>query len=371
MVTCFPAKHRAFSSSAVSTAPARVTRLAVFDYMKHEHQTFESAVSAFKEQNADIVSGREILEVRYFKHMLDASTAPLAAGCQAVCIFVNDSADAEALSILKSQGTQLLALRCTGTDNVDLRAAERLALPVAHVPAYSPHAVAEFAVALALALNRKIVTATIRMRHGNFSLANLVGFNLFGETVGVVGTGQIGRQFAKIMRGFGCTVLCYDKFPSQEVAQWEGCEYVGLDELYQRSRIVSLHCPLTEETRHMINNESLAKMRDGVIIVNTSRGGLVDTPDLIRALKTGKVSAAGLDVYENEKSIFFKDHSDTFVIDDDAYVRLLSLPNVIATGHQAFLTQQALVRIAQVTLDNIWQTVVLGKTGTDIPNRVA
>ncbi|KAJ1547572.1 hypothetical protein HK405_005500 [Cladochytrium tenue] len=348
-------------SDAPTTAPAKkapqVVRMAVFDFMKHEKASFEAAVDRFRTDTPEFADGSHVLEVAYFEAKLDASTVMLAAGSHAVCVFVNDTVSAEVLTMLSTQGVRLIALRCAGFDRVDLKAAAALGIAVARVPAYSPYAVAEFATTLAMTLNRKVVTAAGRVRQGNFALHGLVGFDMYGKTVGVVGTGKIGQCFIKIMQGFGCRILCYDAYPSAQVASWPGCSYVTLDELLAQSKLISLHCPLLPETRHMINAETLAKTQRGVVLINTSRGALVDTRALIDALKSGHVAGAGLDVYENEQSLFFEDHSAE-AVPDDAYSRLLSFPNVIATGHQAFLTEEALDKIAEVTLENLLEAVV-------------
>ncbi|KAI8855226.1 D-isomer specific 2-hydroxyacid dehydrogenase [Chytridium lagenaria] len=341
--------------------------MAVFDFMKHEKSSFEAAIDKFRKEKLD--AEKEALEIVYLDCKLGPQTVGLAAGCQVVCIFVNDNANAEVLTLLASQGVKLLTLRCAGFDNVDLKAASALDITVTRVPAYSPYAVAEFAATLCMSLNRKIVSASGRVRQGNFSLANLVGFDLYGKTVGVIGTGKIGQCFIKIMQGFGCQVLLYDAYPSKEVAGWENCKYVELDELLAKSKIISLHCPLLPSTKHLINQESIAKMQKGVVLINTSRGGLVNTQHLIQALKSGHVSAAGLDVYENERSLFFEDHSGS-VMEDDAFARLLSFSNVIVTGHQAFLTEEALDKIASVTVDNIYGYCVDGLRGKALENVV-
>ncbi|KAJ3109273.1 hypothetical protein HDU97_007767 [Phlyctochytrium planicorne] len=359
-------KRRDSVGAKIQHPNVRVTRMAVFDFMKHEKVSFESAVEQYRE---GLEKGKEALEVVYLECKLGPQTVGLAAGCQVVSIFVNDNANAEVLTLLASQGVQLLTLRCAGFDNVDLKAANALNIAVTRVPAYSPYAVAEFAATLCMSLNRKIVSASQRVRQGNFSLANLVGFDLYGKTVGVIGTGKIGQCFIKIMQGFGCDVLCYDAYPSKEVASWERCKYVTLDELLEKSKVISLHCPLLPETKHLINQETLAKMQRGVVLINTSRGGLVNTQHLIQALKSGHVSAAGLDVYENERSLFFEDHSGS-VMEDDAFARLLSFPNVIVTGHQAFLTEEALNKIAAVTIENLNAFCVGGKRGKELENVV-
>ena len=269
----------------------------------------------------------------------------------AVCIFVNDTADAKVIDAMVGNGVKLLALRCAGFNNVDLEAAKGR-LPVVRVPAYSPYATAEFSVALMLSLNRKINRAYWRTRDGNFSLNGLMGFDMHGKTVGIVGTGKIARILIHILKGFGMHVLAYDLFPDEKYAREEGFSYVSLDELYRQSDIISLHCPLTEETRYMINKASIAKMKEGVMIINTGRGQLIHTNDLIDGLKEKKIAAAGLDVYEEEGEYFYEDKSDK-IIDDDVLARLLSFNNVIVTSHQAFFTKEAMQNIAETTLQNI------------------
>jgi len=282
---------------------------------------------------------------------LTEDTAALAEGYEVVCAFINDDLSAPVLSRLKAGGTRLIALRSAGYNHVDLAAAKRLGLTVVRVPAYSPHAVAEHAVALILALNRRLHRAYNRTREGDFSLHGLTGFDLYGKTVGVVGTGQIGLAFARIMAGFGCQLLAYDPYPNPEVEAL-GARYLDLPELLRESRIISLHCPLTPQTRHLINPQSLASLQPGAMLINTGRGALVDTPALIDALKSGQLGYLGLDVYEEEAQIFFEDRSD-LPLQDDVLARLLTFPNVIVTAHQAFLTREALAAIAATTLENI------------------
>ncbi len=282
---------------------------------------------------------------------LTEDTAALAEGYEVVCAFINDDLSAPVLTRLKAGGTHLIALRSAGYNHVDLAAAKRLGLTVVRVPAYSPHAVAEHAVALILALNRRLHRAYNRTREGDFSLHGLTGFDLHGKTVGVVGTGQIGLAFARIMAGFGCQLLAYDPYPNPEVEAL-GARYLDLPELLRESRIISLHCPLTPQTRHLINPQSLASLQPGAMLINTGRGALVDTPALIDALKSGQLGYLGLDVYEEEAQIFFEDRSD-LPLQDDVLARLLTFPNVIVTAHQAFLTREALAAIAATTLENI------------------
>jgi D-lactate dehydrogenase len=290
-------------------------------------------------------------ELVFFEPRLSPATAPLAEGCDAVCLFVNDDARAESLEGLASLGVRLLALRSAGFNHVDLGTAAGLDMTVARVPGYSPHAVAEHAVGLILALNRKIHRAYNRVREHNFTLTGLLGFDLHGRTVGVVGTGQIGTVFAGIMQGFGCRVLATDPLPS-EACRAMGVEYVPLPDLLAAADIVALHCPLTPDTHHVIDRDALARMRDGVMLINTSRGALVDTAAVIEGLKSGKIGYLGLDVYEEEADLFFEDHSD-LVLRDDVFARLQTFPNVLITGHQAFFTEEALRNIAAATIGNL------------------
>ena len=289
--------------------------------------------------------------LRFLEDRLTAATAPLAEGCEAVCVFVNDNVDAEVLGILASQGTRLVATRSTGYNHIDAQAAERLGIAVVRVTDYSPHSVAEFVVGLLLAVNRKIARASTRTRDGNFDLDGLMGFDLHGKTVGVIGTGKIGVIFARIMAGFGCTVVGYDKFPSPAFETLGG-RYVGIEELLQCSDVVSLHCPLTPETHHIVDAASLARVKRGCILVNTSRGGLIDTECAIAALKSGQLGGLAIDVYEQEASLFFQDLSST-IITDDVIQRLVSFPNVIVTGHQAFFTVEAIGQIMRTTIESI------------------
>jgi len=287
------------------------------------------------------------IEIKYFESKLNADTVSLAAGFDAVCVFVNDSVNAQVVEKLHELGVKAIVLRCAGFNNVDLKAC-RGKLRVFRVPAYSPHAVAEHAMALLLTVNRRIHKAHNRTREFNFSLQGLTGFDLYGKTVGVIGTGKIGRVFADICKGFGMEVLAYDKFPNPDA----GLHYVELDELFEKSDVISLHCPLTVETDHLIRSGSIRRMKDGVVIVNTSRGGLVNTEDLIQGLKSGKVGAACLDVYEEEGDVFYEDLSG-HILQDDRLVRLMAMPNVILTSHQAFLTREALDNIAHTTVNNL------------------
>lgn len=283
---------------------------------------------------------------------LDVKTSGTARGCTAVCVFVNDRVDAECIAKLKEHGVRLIALRCAGFNNVDLAAAKEAGIPVVRVPAYSPYAVAEHTVGLLLTLNRKIHRAYNRVREHNFSLTGLVGFDLHGKTVGIVGTGKIGRIVAEIFQGFGTRVLGYDPFPSVEWAKQRGIEYVPFADLLVRSDVVSLHLPLTTETMHLLNEERLAQMKKGAFLINTSRGKLVDTAALLHALKQGLLGGVALDVYEEEEGVFFEDLSGQVLLDDELS-RLLTFPNVLVTSHQAFLTHEALSEIARVTVENI------------------
>ncbi len=290
-------------------------------------------------------------DLTFFEPRLAAETALLAAGHEAVCAFVNDRLDAEVLGILASRGIRTIALRCAGFNNVDLEAAGRLGLIVARVPAYSPYAVAEHTLALILGLNRRIPRAYNRVREGDFSLDGLLGFDLHGRTVGIVGTGQIGAVVARILTGFGCRLLAHDPVRNAEVEAL-GIRYVALPELLAESDIVTLHCPLLPQTRHLIDAGALVLMRRGAMLINTSRGALLDTPAVIEALKSGHLGYLGLDVYEEEAALFFEDLSGQ-VLQDDVFARLLTFPNVLITGHQGFFTREALTAIAATTLANL------------------
>ena len=287
------------------------------------------------------------IKVKYFEPNLNIDTVSLAAGFDAVCVFVNDTVDAAVVDRLSELGVKMIALRCAGFNNVDIKACQGK-LGVFRVPAYSPYAVAEHAMALLLTINRRTHKAYNRTRDFNFSLQGLAGFDLHGKTVGIIGTGKIGRVFADICRGFGMQILAYDPYPNPNA----GLTYVDLPELFRKSDIISLHCPLTEATRHLIDEKSIAHMKSTVTIINTSRGGLINTDDLIRGLKDKKVGAACLDVYEEEGDFFYEDFSG-HIVRDDKLVRLISMPNVIVTSHQAFLTEEALDNIAATTVNNI------------------
>ena len=311
-------------------------KIAVFSARPYDRQFLDAA---------NAVEGHEL---HYFEAALGPESVALAAGYEGVCIFVNDVVGAGVLEALQAGGTRLVALRCTGFNNVDLEAAARLGVKVVRVVSYSPYSVAEHAVALLLAINRKTHRAYNRTRDSNFSLDGLMGFDLHGKTAAVVGTGKIGCIFARIMLGFGCNVIGYDPFPSAEFASL-GARYVGASEIGANADIISLHCPLTPENHHMVNAERLARVKRGALLVNTSRGGLVDTEAAIEALKSGQLGGLALDVYEQEAGMFFRDLSST-IVTDDVFQRLIAFPNVIVTGHQAFFTREAISTICETTL---------------------
>lgn len=314
-------------------------RIAFFDAKSYDIESF-NAVN--KDYNFDI---------RYYQERLSISTVPLAKGADVVCIFVNAECDAQVIDELINNGVKLIALRCAGFNNVDLKAAEGR-IRVTRVPAYSPHAVAEYAVSLMLSLNRKIYRAVNRTRDGNFTLNGLLGFDMYGKTAGVIGMGRIAKELIKILHGFGMNVMAYDLYPDHEFAKQYDVKVVSLDELYANSDIISLHCPLTPDTKFLINQDSIAKMKKGVMIINTGRGKLINTEDLIEGLRSKQVGSAGLDVYEEEREYFYEDKSDK-MIDDDVLARLLMVPNVVLTSHQAFFTAEALHNIAVSTLESV------------------
>jgi D-lactate dehydrogenase len=301
----------------------------------------------FEARNKDFGFELEYWETHLGPHVVNAVDE----GTEVVCVFVNDKLTAEVLETLSTKGVKIIALRCAGFNNVDLEAAKRFGLRVCRVPAYSPEAVAEHAVAMLLTLNRKTHKAYNRVREQNFSLNGLMGFNLHGKTIGVVGTGKIGKAFCKIMLGFGCKILAFDPEEKEELKA-VGVEYLELDELWKHSDIISLHCPLNAENHHMISANSLNLMKKSVTIINTSRGALLNTPDVIHGLKNKQIAYLGIDVYEQEEKLFFKDLSGSIIEDDDIQ-RLLSFPNVLLTGHQAFFTEDALEQIASITLNSI------------------
>ncbi|MHC4905845.1 MAG: 2-hydroxyacid dehydrogenase [Planctomycetota bacterium] len=290
-------------------------------------------------------------DLAFLEEHLTAETVPLAKGSKAICIFVNDITDAALLEQLKDIGVELIALRCAGFNNVDLEAADKLGICVVRVPAYSPYAVAEHTVGLILALNRRIYRAHTRVREGNFSLDGLMGFDLKGTPVGIIGTGKIGEIVSTILKGFGCDLYAFDPNENPECVKL-GVNYVELDDIYRKCYIISLHCPLIPQTHHLIDDGAIEKMRDCVMLINTSRGALIDTIAAIKGLKSGKIGYLGLDVYEEEGDLFFEDLSNK-IIQDDVFARLLMFPNVIVTGHQAFFTHNAVQAIAETTLSNI------------------
>jgi D-lactate dehydrogenase len=314
-------------------------QVAVFSSRPHD---------VFSLRAANAAAGHALI---FHESRLGPETVALAAGAAAVCPFVNDDLSRPVIDRLAALGIRLLALRSAGFNHVDLDAARGAGIAVGRVPAYSPHAVAEHAAALILTLDRKTHRAWNRVREGNFELHGLLGFDLHGKTVGIVGTGLIGRVLARIMAGFGCRLLAHDPFPNPEAAAL-GVTYVAMDDLLAESDIVTLQCPLTPETRHLIDDAAIARMKRGAMLINTSRGGVVDTQAVIRGLKNGTIGSLGLDVYEEEEALFFEDFSDRF-IDDDVFARLLTFPNVLITGHQAFFTAEALTAIAETTLANI------------------
>lgn len=315
-------------------------KVAVFDARSYDRECLSLANASFGHV------------LTFFEARLTRQTSALVAGFEAICSFVNDELDRATIEAVVACGARVIALRSAGYNHVDLAAARRFGIPVLRVPEYSPHAVAEHALALVLTLNRKIHRAHARVREGNFSLEGLVGFDLYGKTVGLLGTGRIGSAAARIFRGFGCRVLACDVEPSEALARDVGVAYVSTAELYGSADIISLHVPLTPETHHLIDADALSRTKRGVMIINTGRGALIDTRALIAALKSGQVGAAGLDVYEEEEGVFFRDLSDR-VLQDDILARLLTFPNVLMTSHQAFLTREALQNIAVTTLRNI------------------
>lgn len=317
-----------------------MSEVAVFDSKPYDRHYLQRA------------TGSDLIAWRFHEFRLSTQTASVAKGSAAVCVFVNDEANRACLETLAALGSKLIALRCAGYNNVDLAAAKSLGLAVTRVPAYSPHAVAEHAVGLLLTLNRKIHRAYNRVREHNFSLNGLVGFDVFAKTIGIIGTGKIGRLAAQIFRGFEATVLAYDPFSAPDWARQHRVQYVDLPTLLQNSDVVSLHVPLLPETLHLLRAETMTQMKPGAILINTSRGKLIDTAALIASLKSGHLGGVALDVYEEEEGIFFEDLSD-LVLQDDELSRLLTFPNVLITSHQAYLTREALTEIARVTVENI------------------
>ncbi|PXY95971.1 D-lactate dehydrogenase [Frischella perrara] len=305
----------------------------------------------YDREHLDLANKHFGFEIEYYEHKFSCKTAVTAKGFDAVCVFVNDQVDKKALHELAAVGVKILALRCAGFDNVDLEAAEKLGITVVRVPAYSPEAVAEHAVALMMTLNRRTHKAYQRTRDANFALDGLTGFNMHNRTAGVIGTGKIGLAIIRILKGFGMNILAYDPYPNDTAVEL-GASYVNLDELYAKSDVITLHCPMSPENYHLLNADAFSKMKQGVMIINTSRGGLLDATAAIDALKQTKIGALGMDVYENERELFFEDKSNDVIL-DDVFRRLSSCHNVIFTGHQAFLTQEALLNISETTLSNI------------------
>ena len=331
-------------------------RIAFFDTKDYDKESFIRSNEALKSSDQD----EGLFDIRYFEARLTPDTYKLAEGSDAVCVFVNDDINAFVIDKLCEMGVKLIALRCAGYNNVDVEHAYGK-IHIVRVPAYSPYAVAEHAMALLLTSIRRIHKAYIRTKDFNFSLNGLTGFDLHGKTVGVIGTGKIGRIFINICRGFGMNVIAYDKFPAKDT----DIEYVSLDEIWKNSDIISLHCPLTDESRHMINAHSIEKMKKGVVLINTTRGALIDSEALVEGIKQRKVGAACLDVYEEESNVFFHDYSN-HIVNDDVLARLVSMPNVIVTSHQAFLTNEALTNIADTTLKNITDFYNDGYSGNEV-----
>lgn len=317
----------------------RKIKIAVFDAKPYDIESFNTANMKFN------------YNLKYFGFHLTSDNIVLTQGFDAIIIFVNDTIDSEIIGRLKEFGVKLIALRSSGFNNVDLKAALN-AIKVVRVPAYSPYAIAEHTVALMLTLNRKIHRAYFRTRDTNFSLNGLLGFDMHGKTVGIIGTGRIGKVLVKILTGFGMKVLVNDKFPDKKLEPETGCRYVSLEEIFKGSDIISLNCPLTKETEYMINADTISQMKEGVMLINTGRGKLIRTSDLIGGLKIGRIGSAGLDVYEEENQYFFEDMSDR-VLPDDILARLLTFNNVIITSHQGFFTKEALSNIAETTLENV------------------
>ncbi|CFQ84485.1 D-lactate dehydrogenase [Yersinia frederiksenii] len=304
-------------------------------------------------------------ELEFFDFLLNPKTAKMAVGCDAVCLFVNDDGCRATLEELKEAGVKILALRCAGFNNVDLEAAKELGMQVVRVPAYSPEAVAEHTVGMMMSLNRRIHRAYQRTRDANFSLEGLIGFNMHNRTAGIIGTGKIGVATMRILKGFGMRLLAFDPYPSEQALEL-GAEYVDLKTLYAESDVISLHCPMTPENHHLLNKQAFDQMKNGVMIINTSRGGLIDSTAAIEALKQQKIGSLGMDVYENERDLFFEDKSND-VIQDDVFRRLSSCHNVLFTGHQAFLTEEALTSISATTMQNIDQLI----KGEHCPNIIS
>jgi D-lactate dehydrogenase len=338
--------------------------------MKHPILPIKSRITFFSTQAYDKVFFEKYntdfgYELDFFDTQLNEQTVKLISNTDVVCVFVNDVVNAAVIQQLAERKVRIIALRCAGFNNVDLEAAKKYNLKVCRVPAYSPEAVAEHAMAMILTLNRKTHKAYNRVREQNFSLNGLLGFDLYGKTVGIIGTGNIGKAFAKIIKGFGCKVLAFDIVTDSEMEQ-DGVTFVSLETIFKESDIISLHCPLNEKTKHLIGKKSLSMMKDHVMIINTSRGGLIETACVIEGLKEGKIGYLGIDVYEQEEKLFFRDLSED-IIQDDAIQRLMSFPNVLVTAHQAFFTNEALTQIALVTFNNIESLLAQN----DIDNKAA
>ena len=328
-----------------------MVKIAFFDSKNYDKESFNNHNKMYN------------YEITYFESKLNSETASLTKGFDVVCIFVNDKADANTLKSLEENGVKVLALRCAGYNNVDIE--HKGKLKIVHVPQYSPYAVAEHAVGLLLSINRKLYKSYQRTRKYNFSLDGLLGFDIHGKTVGVIGTGRIGKAFISIMKGFGTNVIAYDTYPNEQASKELDFKYVDLDTLYKESDIISLHCPLFKETEKMINRNSISKMKDEVIIINCSRGKLINTNDLVKKLSEGKIGGVGLDVYEDEEAFFLRDMSNSYVRDTNLSI-LLSMPNVFITSHQAFFTREALNKIASDTLENIKQEIETGKCENEL-----
>lgn len=314
-------------------------KVACFSIKSYDQEYFEKYAQQYE------------LELTFYKASLTYSTVNLTEGFDAVCVFVNDKIDAATIEKMAQNGVKLIALRCAGFNNVDIQAANQQGIPVVRVPAYSPEAIAEHSLALILTLNRKTHKAYNRIREGNFSLDRLIGFNLHKKTIGVIGTGKIGLAFCRILSGFGCKVLAFDPYPSEEVSNL-GIEYQTLEEVLQQSDIISLHCPLTPDTKHIINKQAIDKMKPGIMVINTSRGALINTSDAIEGLRNKQIGYLGIDVYEQEENLFYQDLSEN-IIEDDLILRLNSFPNVLITSHQAYFTKEAMTEITVTTLENI------------------
>ena len=330
-----------------------MSKIAFFDTRSYDKEAFTKENEIFG------------YEIDFFDFKLNEKTALTAKGFDAVCVFVNDVVNADVISILKNCGIKIILLRCAGFNNVDLAAAEKAGIEVVRVPAYSPHAVAEHGAALLLSLTRHIPQAYLRTKTVNFNIEGLTGRDLFGLTAGVFGTGKIGQCMADILKGFGMKVICYDPFPNEKWAKEKGFSYVDIDTIFKESDVLSFHCPLTDETYHIVNHDNMKKMKSDAVIINTGRGALIDTKALVHALKHKHIGGAALDVYEEESAFFFKDCSAE-IIADDVLARLLTFPNVLITGHQAFLTTTALSNIAEVTLNNFSSFL----SGKELVNKV-